>query len=164
LDNQTECEEFVGALRSFLERVPLAVDVPGLLGHWRWFEEWSLGCVGVLGDWMVETVDTLCKEGETTLTIEALKRHALQPDQQLRMEIEARTGEYKVERAKAQSEQELQQLLGNPTALPGAALKNLEANGVSSLSTSPDTTRSTRGKKRIEREAFRDPLGDQMEP
>ena len=162
MDNQTECEEFVGALRSFLERVPLAVDVPGLLGHWRWFGEWSLGCVVVLGDWMVETVDTLCKEGETTLTIEALKRHALQPDQQLRMEMEARTGEYKVERAKAQSEQELQQLLGNPTALPGAALKNLEANGVLSLSTSPDTTRSTRGKKRIEREAFRDPVGDQM--
>jgi hypothetical protein len=66
LDNQTECEEFVGALRSFLERVPLAVDVPGLLAHWRWFGEWSLGCIGVLGDWMVETVDTLCKEGATT--------------------------------------------------------------------------------------------------
>ncbi len=69
LDNQTECEEFVGALRSFLERVPLAVDVPGLLAHWRWFGEWSLGCIGVLGDWLVETVDSLCKEGATTFTI-----------------------------------------------------------------------------------------------
>src|SRR6266487_3484277 len=161
LNNETECSEFATALRTFLEEVPLAVDVPGLLSHWRWFGEWSLGCIGVLSDWLVETVDALCQQGGTTLTIEALKRHALQPDQRVRMEMEARKGEYKVERAKAQSEQELQQLLGNPTALPGAALKNLEANGVSSLSTSPDTTRSTRGKNRIEREAFRDPLGDQ---
>src|SRR6266516_6902665 len=89
LDNQTECEEFVGALRSLLERVPLSVDVPGLLSHWRWFGEWSLGCIGVLSDWLVETVDTLCKEGATTLTIEALTRHALQPDQRVRMEAES---------------------------------------------------------------------------
>ncbi len=65
LDNQAECEEFVGALRSLLERVPLAVDVLGLLSHWRWFGEWSLGCIGVLSDWLVETVDTLCKEDAT---------------------------------------------------------------------------------------------------
>ncbi len=64
---------------------------------------------------MVETVDTLCKEGATTLTIEALTRHALQPDQRVRMGIEARTGEPKVERAKAQREQELKRLLGKPT-------------------------------------------------
>jgi len=50
----------------------------------------------LLGDWLVETVDALCKQGETTLTIEALKRHALQPDQRVRMEMEARTGERKV--------------------------------------------------------------------
>ena len=42
-DAPTECEEFVGALRSLLEQVPLAVDVPGLLTHWRWFGEWSWG-------------------------------------------------------------------------------------------------------------------------
>jgi len=59
LDNPTECEEFVGALRSLLERVPLTVDIPDLLRHWRWFGEWSLGCIGVLGDWLVETGDAL---------------------------------------------------------------------------------------------------------
>jgi Cdc6-like AAA superfamily ATPase len=48
LDNHRECEEFVGALRALLERVPLSVDVPDLLSRWRWFGEWSLGCIGVL--------------------------------------------------------------------------------------------------------------------
>src|SRR5262249_29773754 len=56
----------------------------------------------------------------TALTLEALTRHALQPDQRVRMEMEARTGEHKVERAKAQSAHELQQLLANPAPLPGS--------------------------------------------
>src|SRR6266699_1087158 len=43
---------------------------------------------------------------------EALAKHALQPDQRARLEMEARTGENRVARAKAQSELELQRLLG----------------------------------------------------
>jgi DNA polymerase III delta prime subunit len=124
LDTQTDCEAFVGVLRTFLERAPLTMDVPGLLAEWRWFGEWSLGCVGVLFDWIVDTVDALCQEGATTFTIEALKRHALQADQRLRLEMEARTGEYKVARAKAQSEQDLQQLLSQPTTPPKVGAKN----------------------------------------
>ena len=105
---------------------------------------------------MVETVDALCKQGETTLTIEALKRHALQPDQRVRMEMEARTGERKVELAKAQSEQELKRLLGNPVTLPGTTPADHSANGASDLSAFPDTTKSTGSKTRIERAATRD--------
>jgi len=163
LDNHLECEEFVGALRSLLERVPLTVDIPDLLTHWRWFGEWSMGCIGVLGDWLVETVDTLCKEGATTLTIEALTRHALQPDQRVRMEMEARTGEHKVERAKAQSEQELKRLLGKPTTpAERQAASAKSANGVEPVTTSPSTHQSTRGTTRIERAASRDLVGDQV--
>src|SRR3989440_4905825 len=153
LNNATECAEFATALRTFLEEVPLDVDVPDLLSHWRWFGEWSLGCIGVLSDWLVETVDALCQQGETTLTIEALKRHALQPDQRARMEMEARTGERKVELAKAQSEQELKRLLGNLATLPGTTPSDHSANGASDLSASPDTTKSTGSKTRIERAA-----------
>ena len=162
LDNETECSEFATALRTFLEEVPLDVDVPGLLSHWRWFGEWSLGCIGVLSDWLVETVDALCQQGGTTLTIEALKRHALQPDHRVRMEMEARTGERKVELAKAQSEQELQRLLGNLTTLPGSEVTSASGNRVESATTSPKPPVSTRSKTRIERAATRDLVGDQV--
>jgi hypothetical protein len=162
LNNESECSEFATALRTFLEEVPLAVDVPSLLSHWRWFGEWSLGCIGVLSDWLVETVDALCKQGATTLTIEALKRHALQPDQRVRMEMEARTGERKVELAKAQSEQELQRLLGNPAALPNIAVTSASRNGVESATTSPERSASTRSKTQVERAASRDLVGDQV--
>jgi len=154
LDNSTECEEFVGALRSLLERVPLTVDIPDLLRHWRWFGEWSLGCIGVLGDWLVETVDALCREGAPALTIEALTKHALQPDQRVRMEMEARTGEHKIARAKAQSALELERLLGR-TPAPA------EANGSMPSPVEANTSTSAHPTSRIERAATRDPVGDQ---
>lgn len=163
LNNETECAEFATALRTFLEEVPLDVDVDGLLSHWRWFGEWSLGCIGVLSDWLVETVDDLCKRGETTLTIEALERHALQPDQRARMEIEARTGERKVELGKTKGEEDLKRLLGNPASLPGTIPpSDHPVNGASDLSASPGQTVSTSSKTRIERAATRDLVGDQV--
>jgi hypothetical protein len=162
LNNETECAEFATALRTFLEEVPLDVDVDGLLSHWRWFGEWSLGCIGVLSDWLVETVDDLCKRGETTLTIEALERHALQPDQRARMEIEARTGERKVELGKTKGEEDLKRLLGNLAPLPGTAPLEQSANGTSDLSAFPKGAVSTGSKTRIERAATRDLVGDQV--
>jgi hypothetical protein len=163
-DTPTECEAFVGVLRSLLEQVPLLVDVPDLLTHWRWFLEWSLGCVGVLSDWLVETVDVLYKQGETTLPIEALQKHALPPDLRARMEREARAGEFKMEQAKTQSEQELQRLLGNPASAPGTAPTTAyHANGASASKASPDTHRSMHGQAGVERAATRDSVGDQVQ-
>ncbi|HEU5377394.1 MAG TPA: ATP-binding protein [Ktedonobacteraceae bacterium] len=151
LDNQKECEEFVGALKSLLEHIPLSVDVGALLERWRWFGEWSVGCVGVLGDWIVDTVDALWRKGETVLTVDALTKHALQPDQRARLEMEARIGENRVARAKAQSEQELQQLLSTP-ALDG------KSQDPSSAPSSNGVSRA-RG-NRIERALSRDPVGE----
>ncbi|MFL5661796.1 MAG: AAA family ATPase [Ktedonobacteraceae bacterium] len=164
LDTKSECEEFVGALEYFLERVPLACDVAGLREHWRWFGEWSLGCIGILRDWVVETVAALCEEGSTTLTIEALKNHALQPDQRLRLEMEARAGEYKVEQEKARSKQQLEELLGTPMTEP----QTLPANGTSTAHslTQPPFSQATEPPKKTtwrrvgERAPQRDPIGE----
>jgi hypothetical protein len=163
-DNAAECEAFVGALRSLLERVPLHVDVPGLLTHWRWFGEWSLGCIGVLSDWLVETVDALYKQGGTTLTIDALQKHALPPGLRARMEREARAGEFKMDQAKAQSEQELRQLLGKPIPIPGTEETEIpHPNGASASKPLPDTYLGAHGHTRVERGAARDAVGDQVE-
>ncbi|MBV9689668.1 MAG: ATP-binding protein [Ktedonobacteraceae bacterium] len=163
LNDATECAEFATALRTFLEEVPLEVDVNGLLEHWRWFGEWSLGCIGALSDWLVETVDDLYKQGETTLTIKALERHALQPDQRARMEIEARTGERKVELGKTKGEEDLKRLLGNPAPLPGITPPDQSVNGNSEAPASPKPDGRRSLKTPIERAATRDLVGDQVE-
>src|SRR5258708_21303710 len=112
LESQVECEEFVGALCYLLERVPLLCDLNGLLSQWRWFAEWSIGCVGILRDWVIDTVAAICKEGGTTLTFDTLKQYALHIDHRIRLEMKARTGEHKIGVGKARSEQQLQELLG----------------------------------------------------
>ena len=96
------------------------VPKSGLLFHTRFarkgharhrFAEWSIGCIGILRDWVVDTVAALCEEEVTTVTLEALKRHALQTDQRVRLEMKARVGEQKVEAGKVRSHQQLEELL-----------------------------------------------------
>ncbi len=164
LDLQAECEEFVGALRYLLENTPLTCDVNALLLQWHWFAEWSVGCVGILRDWIVDTVAALCEEGKTTLTIEALKEYALQPDQRVRLEMEARAGEHKVEAGKAKSEQQLQELTANPTKTPKASPETT-ANSIPQTETTQaetpvsDPPPKTPKASKIERAAGRDPVG-----
>ena len=61
-----------------------------------------------------------------------------------------------MELAKAQSEQELQRLLGNTTTLPTLPVTSASGNGVPSETT-------TRKPTRIERAASRDLVGDQLQ-
>jgi AAA domain len=100
-----ERQEFVGALQYFLAHIPLSCDVEGLLAQWRWFADWSLGCIGILRDWLVDTVATLLAEGEPALTMDALTAHALEAGQRVRLELEARMGEQQLQESQAQSQQ-----------------------------------------------------------
>lgn len=163
LEAKVECEEFVGALQYLLERVPLICDVDSLLFHWHWFAEWSIGCVGILRDWVVDTVAALCEEGKTTLSIEALKEHALQPDQRVRLEMEARAGERKVEQGKAQSEKQLQDLLKKTEKISPTPSHQAESHGpqaeVALGGSSNPPTVQTQSANTIERAPHRDPVG-----
>jgi hypothetical protein len=159
LDQQEEAEEFTSALKALLEQVPLQVDIPKMLTHWKWFGEWSIGCIGILSDWVVETTATLCRAGETILTLEALARHALKPAQRLRLETEARTGEFKIEEAKKESERELQRLLGRPSTVPRSSLPHSPLSNGATTSPSPSKFHSS---SRIERAAHRDLVGEQV--
>lgn len=156
LTQQEECENFIGALKSLLLQVPLQVDIPQMLQQWQWFGECSIGCVGILSDWVIETVSSITRAGKTTLTIDDLKKHALKPDQRFRLETEARTGEFKIEQAKAKSEQEWQELLGKPHALPNGSSNYLRETNISFPQ--PGTQLPRKG-ARIERAVHRDPVG-----
>jgi hypothetical protein len=106
----------------------------------------------------------LCEEEQTTLTIQALKEYALQLDQRVRLEMEARAGEHKVEVGKAKSEQQLQQLTAHTTKIPKASsetpassLPQTETTQASPASSDPPSKTSKASK--IERAAQRDPVG-----
>jgi hypothetical protein len=85
--------DFQGVLLALLKQVPLAVDVETLMRHWLYFYERSIGCVGILKDWLVRAVATTLHEGSETLTLACLHDHALSAAQCERMAIEATEGE-----------------------------------------------------------------------
>jgi DNA polymerase III delta prime subunit len=128
----TERQEFVGALRYLLERVPLTCDVADLLSRWRWMAESSLGCVGILRDWLLETVAATLGKGGTTLTAEALGHHTLHPAKRLQLETEMRAGERRVEGGNASSLQAWHTLLSTPAAAPSSPSPALGATPASS--------------------------------
>jgi hypothetical protein len=163
-----ERQEFVGALRYLLERVPLACDVAGFLARWRWVAESSLGCIGILRDWLLETVATTLEEGGTSLTVEALARHALHPAKRLQLETEIRAGERQVEGSNASSLQALQALLNTPATTPGSR----PASPVAAILPSGTTSQALQGRSAApvgiskaaahpgQRAPQRDPVGD----
>ena len=154
LKPREERMEFVGALRYLLEHVPLTCDVDQLLSQWRWFAEGSVGCVGILRDWIVDTVAMLETSGGTILTREALQTCALEVGQRVRLEMEARTGERKVEDGQAHNRQQLQALLGKPARGQKEAPQEPSPDPQRSFGHQPSTVG-----QRVERAPSRDPVG-----
>ncbi len=84
---------FQGALLTLLGQVPLSVDQEALLQEWPYFYERSIGCVGVLKDWLIRAVAATLADGETQLTLARLQQYALPEAQCESMAMEAAAGE-----------------------------------------------------------------------
>ena len=54
-----------------------ATDIPALMQHWFYFYERSIGCIGVLKDWLIRAVAAAIRDGSDTLTQGRLEEHAL---------------------------------------------------------------------------------------
>jgi len=160
VERKDERLAFVGALRYLLSHVPIACDVERLLGRWRWFAESSIGCVGILRDWLVTTVAALIAEEQTTLTEEALERFALQPAQRFRLEIDARRGEQNVESGNTTSQQQLQALLGLPTSSSSASPTPVPRVTERTVPATRSAATQRGGGRRGARAPQRDPVGE----
>jgi energy-coupling factor transporter ATP-binding protein EcfA2 len=85
--------DFQAVLLALLKQVPLNVECETLMQHWPYFYERSIGCVGVLKDWLIRAVATALHAGSETLTLPCVQEHALSAAQCERMAIEATEGE-----------------------------------------------------------------------
>ena len=114
MENKEERTAFVAALKYLLERVPLTCDLNVLLSRWRWFAEGSVGCIGVLKDWLVDAVAATLVQKGTSLTEDILTRTMPHPARRLSLEMEARAGEHKVALHDSESAKQFQALLKKP--------------------------------------------------
>jgi hypothetical protein len=72
--------------------------------HWFYFYERSLGCVGILKDWLTRAVAAALHDGDDTLTLERVAEHALTLSQCERMALDAIEGEQKLGYAESRRE------------------------------------------------------------
>jgi len=86
-------------------------EVRPLLEEWLFLYERSVGCVGVLKEWLVRSVSLAVRHGETTLTLERLRQHALTIEQCQQMAVELIAGEQQVA-LEATGLEQLHQMLG----------------------------------------------------
>jgi hypothetical protein len=102
---------FQRALRGLLEHMPLQMDLQELMNHWYYFYEHSIGCIGVLKDWLVRTLSTTLYGGATTLTLARVQAHALSNAQCERMATDATAAEHRLHYTES-SREHLWSLLG----------------------------------------------------
>jgi hypothetical protein len=107
---------FTRILQTFGEQMPLP-EPPDLVPSWEYLYERSIGCVGILKDWLVRGLATAIRQTAPTLTIKHLEKHALSVSQCDRLIEEAARGESQF-REDADALERLRLLLGFPRTHP----------------------------------------------
>ncbi len=95
-DHEEDRKSFVNIVHSFAQRLPFA-EPPDLAGDWEYLYERSIGCVGVLKDWLVRGLAQVLHRRKTSLTRKDLEPHALSVSQCERMLSEAIEGELRLQ-------------------------------------------------------------------
>jgi len=112
IDIPEEMLAFKRVLLTFQRHLPLTGE-PDLVSQAEYFYESSVGCVGVLKDWLTRALAATLEDGKETLTKTILEQQSLPSRKLLRMAREIREGEEMLA-ANNQAQKELRSLLGIP--------------------------------------------------
>lgn len=119
LQREEDCIEFQAALLALLQKVPLTCDAETFVRyHWLYFYERSIGCIGVLKDWLLRAVSTALDEGQDTLTLDWVQDHAPLVDQCRQMALDATEGEQKLNHTESNREHLWRLLQGGELIAP----------------------------------------------
>jgi AAA domain len=117
IENENDCQAFRNAFSSLLKQIPLQVDHDGLLQRWWYFFEGSLGCIGILKQWLVRALYRALREESPILSRAHLEKSVLPDAKWERMRADARSGEAEFEYADRQNGY-LSNLASLPTFVP----------------------------------------------
>jgi hypothetical protein len=145
-ENQEHQQHFVNVLGTFQAHLPI-LNTPDLVSNWDHFYERSLGCVGILKDWLTRSLSLALREGKERLTRQHIDRRALSISQCTEILSEIVAGEQEL----LETEEKRLLLRGN--------LK-LEAAKSSNIASSSASKGRTEVKKRYRRAGKRNPVRD----
>lgn len=104
LSNSDGAKTFRTILRSFEQQLPLA-ETPDLVHEWEYLYERSIGCIGILKDWLVKALVSASRSGSSSLTRADLQAHAPTVAHCEKMLSEALEGEARLLESKEQRTQ-----------------------------------------------------------
>jgi hypothetical protein len=76
VESASECQVFVNILRSFAHHMPLP-EPPDLAAEWEFLYERSIGCVGILKQWLMRALHSVLRRGGNTILRKDLETQAL---------------------------------------------------------------------------------------
>jgi hypothetical protein len=150
IDKSSDRKAFLSVIRSFQRQLPLAEE-PKLLETWDFLYERSIGCVGVLKEWLLKALTLALRQDAATLTLRHLERTAKSVAQCDGILADARSGEEKLEEKK-RSRTLLRMSLGLPVDDNSNSEKESETD-----SPSPPLPKNQRPGQRKPK---RDPVGE----
>lgn len=148
LDNFDDLQAFKSVLLTFQCQMPVE-NTPDLIPHWEYFYERTLGCIGILKNWLTRALKDALDEDANTVTLKHLERRAWSVAQCQRMFKEILEGE----RQLTETQSDIQNLR-NSLGLGNEPLSFSEK--------APKTTAKT-GKKVGQRKPKRDSVGLQQD-
>ncbi|WP_283153619.1 AAA family ATPase [Guptibacillus hwajinpoensis] len=111
LDIEEELIAFKNVINTFQSHLPL--DKPqNLINFWEFLYERSLGCIGILKNWLDECLKDVLNSNLSEITLSVLERNAPSPTKALRIADEILNGERKLQEQRVNNRILLRQRLG----------------------------------------------------
>jgi AAA domain len=66
-ESAEDCKAFISVLRSFAQQIPLP-DPPDLVNDWEFLYERTIGCVGLLKQWLARALSASLRKGQDKMT------------------------------------------------------------------------------------------------
>ena len=140
---------FKNVLGTFQDQFP-TLEPPDLIQHWEFLYERSVGCVGVLKDWLMRAAIGALKSAERTVNLARLEKTALSVPQCEKILAEAREGEMRLAENE-ESRHDFRKSLGlHPAATSCQAQR---------AAPKPETSKQTKRKRVGQRDPHRDIVG-----
>ncbi|WP_052754384.1 ATP-binding protein [Calothrix sp. 336/3] len=155
-ENPEDIKDFQRVLKSFSFAMPLP-ETPDLEKHWDYFYERSIGCVGIVKDWLTQSLRKALSESSNCLSYKHLQAYAPAVSKSVRMLTEAIEGENILSSGENQVEK-----LRSSLGLVVRDNQNISVRDTSShhnLSTSAETKNNRKKRRPGERKINRDIVG-----
>lgn len=100
-ESSQDCHAFKSVIQTFERQLPLP-EPPDLLKDWEYLYERSIGCIGVLKQWLTKALFSVLRQGQSAISRQDLEHHALSVSQCIKLLADVSEGE---QRAKEKAEE-----------------------------------------------------------